>query len=87
MSGNDTIGDTEPGLPSRGMTVRVVMYPGEDGYVVAECPELPGCASQGRTREDALQNIREAIAGWLDVEAAVGSRASRRSVEIVELAV
>ena len=67
------------------MTVRVVMYPGEDGYVVAECPELPGCASQGRTREDALSNIREAIEGWLDVEAEAG--ASRRPIEIVELAV
>ena len=69
------------------MTVRVVLYPGEDGYVVAECPELPGCASQGRTREDALANIREAIEGWLDVEAATGSGPSRRPVEIVELAV
>jgi len=69
------------------MTVRVVMYPGEDGYVVAECPELPGCASQGRTRDDALENIREAIEGWLEVEDAAGSTASRRPVEIVELAV
>jgi predicted RNase H-like HicB family nuclease len=34
---------------------------GEDGYVVAECPVIPGCISQGRTREEALQNIREAI--------------------------
>jgi predicted RNase H-like HicB family nuclease len=39
----------------------VVLRPGEDGYVVAECPVLPGCISQGRTREDALANIREAI--------------------------
>ncbi len=85
MSGNDTIGHPDPGIPSRGVTVRVVIYPGEDGYVVAECPELPGCASQGRTREDALENIREAIEGWLDVEQEAG--ASRRPVEIVELAV
>lgn len=63
------------------------MYPGEDGYVVAECPELPGCASQGRTRDDALQNIREAIDGWLDVEEAAGTGTSRRHVEIIELAV
>jgi predicted RNase H-like HicB family nuclease len=67
------------------VTVRVVLYPGEDGYVVAECPELPGCASQGRTREDALANIREAIEGWLDVEGS--TTATRRQVEIVELAV
>jgi len=87
MSGNDTIGDLGAGLPSRGVTVRVVIYPGEGGYLVGECPELPGCVSQGRTREDALQNVREAIEGWLDVEAAAGSGASRRPIEIVDLAV
>ena len=85
MSGKDTFDRSATGLPSRGVTVRVVLYPGEDGYVVAECPELPGCASQGRDREDALANIREAIEGWLDVEADSG--AARRSVEIVEVAV
>ena len=67
------------------MTVRVLLYPGEDGYLVAECPELPGCASQGRTRDDALANIREAIEGWLDVEPESG--AVRRAVEIVDVAV
>ena len=40
---------------------QVILYPGEDGYVVAECPSLPGCLSQGRTREEAIENIREAI--------------------------
>lgn len=40
---------------------QVFLYPGEDGYWVAECPSLPGCLSQGKTREQALQNIREAI--------------------------
>jgi predicted RNase H-like HicB family nuclease len=68
------------------VTVRVVLYPGEDGYVVAECPELPGCMSQGRTREDALANVREAIEGWFDVEAA-DAATHRRPVEIIELAV
>jgi predicted RNase H-like HicB family nuclease len=66
------------------MTVRVLLYAGEDGYLVAECPELPGCASQGRTRDDALTNVREAIEGWLDVEAESG--AARRAVEIVDVA-
>lgn len=65
--------------------MRVLLYSGEDGYLVAECPELPGCASQGRTREDALANIREAIEGWLDVETESG--AVRRAVEIVDVAV
>ena len=39
----------------------VTLVPGEDGFIVAECPALPGCMSQGRTREEALANIREAI--------------------------
>jgi len=85
MAESDTFERLDPGLPSRGVTVRVVLYPGEDGYVVAECLELPGCVSQGRDRADAIVNIREAIEGWLDVEAESGP--SRRSVEIVELAV
>jgi predicted RNase H-like HicB family nuclease len=43
-------------------TVRqVVIYPGEDGYWVAECPSLPGCISQGETRAAAIGNIRDAI--------------------------
>ncbi|MFH1942893.1 MAG: type II toxin-antitoxin system HicB family antitoxin [bacterium] len=44
---------------------QVVLYPGEDGYWVAECPSLPGCISQGETREDAVSNIREAIKGYI----------------------
>lgn len=43
------------------MQVPVVLTPGEDGWIVAECPIIPGCISQGRTREEALSNIREAI--------------------------
>jgi predicted RNase H-like HicB family nuclease len=39
----------------------VVLIPGEDGYIVAECPVLPGCISQGKTRDEALANIKEAI--------------------------
>lgn len=39
----------------------VILTPGEDGYIVAECPVIPGCISQGRNRDEALQNIREAI--------------------------
>ena len=41
---------------------QVLLYPGEDGYYVAEVPSLPGAVSQGKTREDAITNIREAIA-------------------------
>jgi predicted RNase H-like HicB family nuclease len=38
-----------------------VARPGEDGWIVAECPVIPGCVSQGKTREEALDNVREAI--------------------------
>ena len=44
----------------------------EDGIWIAECPSIPGCVSQGETREEALANIREAIAGCLEVRAERG---------------
>ncbi len=44
---------------------QVLIYPGEDGYWVAVCPSLPGCVSQGPTREDAIRNIKEAIEGYM----------------------
>ena len=44
---------------------QIILYPGEDDYWVAECPSLPGCVSQGRTREEAILNIREAIQGYI----------------------
>ena len=39
----------------------VTLWPGEDDWIVAECPSLPGCVSQGRTKQEAIANIREAI--------------------------
>jgi len=44
---------------------QVILYPGENGFWVAECPSLPGCVSQGHTKEDAVRNIREAIEGYI----------------------
>ena len=44
---------------------QVIIYPGEDGFWVAECPSLPGCISQGDSRESAVTNIREAIEGYV----------------------
>jgi predicted RNase H-like HicB family nuclease len=49
------------------MKIHVVIERDEAGYFVAEVPALPGCLSQGNTREEALTNIREAIQGWLEV--------------------
>lgn len=46
---------------------QVILYPGEDGYWVVECPSLPGCISQGETREAAIANIKEAIEVYIAV--------------------
>jgi predicted RNase H-like HicB family nuclease len=44
---------------------QVIVYPGEDGFWVAECPSLLGCVSQGESRQQAIANIREAIEGYI----------------------
>ncbi len=44
---------------------QVVVVPGEDGHWVAECPSLPGCISQGKTKQEAIANIKEAIEGYI----------------------
>ena len=49
------------------MRFEVELTPDEDGWYVAEVSVLPGCVSQGETREAALSNIRDAIEGWLKV--------------------
>jgi predicted RNase H-like HicB family nuclease len=41
------------------------MYQDEDGYWIVECPSLKGCVSQGRTKSEALTNIKEAITGYI----------------------
>jgi predicted RNase H-like HicB family nuclease len=48
------------------MKYRVVIEPDEDGVYVAEVPALPGCISQGRTRAEAVDNIKEAIAAYVE---------------------
>ncbi len=44
---------------------QVIIYSGEDGYWVVECPSLPGCISQGKTKQEAIANIKEAIQGYV----------------------
>jgi len=50
------------------MMFHVVLEPDEDGWVVAECPALPGCVSQGKDEQEALSNVRDAIQAWLWAE-------------------
>lgn len=51
---------------------QVLIYPGEDGYWVVEVPSLPGCVSQGKTRDEALANIKEAIEVYIEALEADG---------------
>ena len=48
------------------MKYRIVLGQDEDGIFVAECPSLPGCVSQGKTRKEALDNVKDAIQGYLE---------------------
>ena len=48
------------------MKYRIFIEQDEDGVFVAECPALPGCISQGNSRREAVQNITDAIAGYLE---------------------
>ena len=68
------------------MKRRVLLYPGEDGYTVAEVPSLPGCVSQGQTRDEALANIQEAIALHEEVLRERGEPVPDDNMEIVEVA-
>ena len=54
------------------MKLLVTLEPDETGMLVAECPAIPGCISQGRTESEVLDNIREAVAGCLATRVARG---------------
>lgn len=70
------------------MQLRVILEPSEDGGYTFTVPGLPGCISEGDTREDALANIRAAIQLFLEpVEDDLAARAATARAELVELAV
>ncbi len=64
------------------MKLHVVIEKDEKGYYVAEVPALPGCLSQGKTYDEAVRNLREAIEGWLEVMEARHSADSSKFVEV-----
>ena len=66
---------------------QVVIHPGEDGYWVVECPSLPGCISQGKTKEEAVANIREAIELYLEALRQSGRPVPPERFETLVLAV
>lgn len=55
----------------------VTLDEGQDGYIVASCPALPGCHSQGRAKEEAVENIKEAIEGYV-----ISMREQRETVPV-----
>ena len=66
------------------MKLHVIIEKDEAGYYVAEVPALPGCLSQGKTYEEAIANIKEAIQGWLEV---MESKQQFDAAKLVEVAV
>jgi predicted RNase H-like HicB family nuclease len=66
------------------MKLHVLIEKDESGYFVAEVPALPGCLSQGKTHQEALTNIKEAIEGWFEV---MESKQSFDRARLVELTV
>jgi predicted RNase H-like HicB family nuclease len=66
------------------MNIKVRIYEAEEGGFWAEVPALPGCVSQGETRDEVIANIREAINGWLDADVAPTSPDKRE--QVIELA-
>jgi predicted RNase H-like HicB family nuclease len=50
------------------MIFHILLEEAEDGWIVAECPALPGCVSQGQDEQEAINNIKEAIEAWLWAE-------------------
>lgn len=64
----------------------VSLEPDEDGFIVASCPQLPGCHSQGRSREEAIKNIEEAIRGYVASMKHHGDEVQLVDWELVEVA-
>ena len=65
------------------MKLHVVVEQDEAGYFLAEVPALPGCLSQGKSRDEALANVKEAIEGWFEVMEAKSEIDPNRTVEVV----
>ena len=65
------------------MKLHVVVEEDEAGYFAAEVPALPGCLSQGKTREEAIANVKEVVEGWLEVMEAKCAGDASQTIEVV----
>lgn len=66
------------------MKFHILLEQGEDGYIVAQCPSLPSCVSQGKTREEALENIKDALQGILKLRRKLGLPIPEETIVEVE---
>jgi predicted RNase H-like HicB family nuclease len=64
------------------MKLSVTLEQDKTGMIIAECPAIPGCVSQGATEEEAVANIREAVVGCLEARADAGMPLTIRTVEL-----
>jgi len=65
------------------MKLHVVVEQDEAGYYTAEVPALPGCLTQGKTREEAIVNVKKAIEGWFEVMEAKCAGDVSQTIEVV----
>ena len=64
------------------MKFLTTIYADDDGFWISECPSIPGCISQGKTKSEAMENIKEAIAGCLEVRSEMGMALSVETQQI-----
>ncbi|MEO5359175.1 MAG: type II toxin-antitoxin system HicB family antitoxin [Nitrospirota bacterium] len=64
---------------------QVIIYPGEDGYWIAECPSLPGCITQGKSKEEVIANVKEAIALYIEVLIERKSTVPEDTLEVLQV--
>ncbi|KJR41285.1 Uncharacterized protein family UPF0150 domain protein [Candidatus Magnetoovum chiemensis] len=64
---------------------QVIIYPGEDGYWIAECPSLPGCISQGTYKQEAIDNIKIAMNLYIEVLKEDSKPVPEDSIEVVTI--
>ena len=65
----------------------VILRRGEDSGWIVECPSLPGCITQGKTKAEAVRNIKEAIEGWIETMTVHGQAIPEEDYDIQVLCV
>ena len=68
------------------MTIKAVVHVAQEGGFWAEVPALPGCFTQGESLEEVRENLREAVAGWLEAGESAPGSADTEQTQILELA-